>query len=83
MREGVITNKEVNMGGGGSAPKAVAYEPIKSAEQTMKDAASESARNQQLRRGLASTFSRSTIGGSGAAKSVTPATSGSASKLGG
>ena len=62
-------------GGGGSA---VALEPIKSADQTMREASSSASRAQQLRRGLASTFSRE---GMGAAPSG-GGTSGAARKLG-
>ena len=65
--------------GGGSAGRQVAIEPLKSADQTMQDAADASSRAQQLRRGLASTFSRSGMGGSASGSS---ATSGTAAKLG-
>lgn len=69
------------MGMGGGRPKAsgtVQYEPIKPAEESMKEASSETARAQQLRRGLASTFSRpGMMGGEGVS-----ATSGTATKLG-
>ncbi len=65
-------------GGGGSA-KQVQYEPVKSAEQTMQEASSDAARSQQLRRGIASTFSRQSMGASGGG---TGATSGTGAKLG-
>lgn len=61
--------------GGGSAP---AIEPVKPAAEVMKEAASSTARAQQLRRGLASTFSREGFGSGPRA-----ATAGMASKLGG
>ena len=66
-------------GGGGGGGKAVAYEPVKPAEQTMKEASSATSRAQQLRRGIASTFSRPSMGGG---KSAGSATSGTAAKLG-
>lgn len=68
------------MGGGGNAPPPVQYEPIKSAEESMKEASAETGRAQQLRRGIASTFSRSSMASVASAAS---ATSGSAGKLGG
>lgn len=68
------------MGGGGGKAKAVQYEPVRSAEDSMKEASSETARNQQLRRGIASTFSRSSMGGGAAGASS--ATAGTATKLG-
>lgn len=68
------------MGGGGSKPPQQApIEPIKSADDAIKQSSSASGRNQQLRRGLASAFSRSSMGG-GATN--TSATSGTAAKLG-
>jgi hypothetical protein len=66
-------------GGGGGGKTAPAYEPVKPAEQTMKEASSATSRAQQLRRGIASTFSRPAMGGG---KPVSTATSGSAAKLG-
>lgn len=65
--------------GGGSAGAAAAIEPIKSADETMREASSAASRAQQLRRGLASTFSRSTMGKGVGASS---ATAGTATKLG-
>lgn len=62
--------------GGGSIPQAVAIEPIKPAAQTMREAAEDTARAQRLRRGLASTFSRSGMWAPSAP------TSGSSQKLG-
>lgn len=69
------------MGGGGgkAAAAAPAYEPVKPAEQTMKEASSAISRAQQLRRGIASTFSRPSMGGG---KPVGSATGGTAAKLG-
>lgn len=68
------------MGGGGGGGKAApAYEPVKPAEQTMKEASSATSRAQQLRRGIASTFSRPSMGGG---KPVKSATGGAAAKLG-
>lgn len=64
------------MGKGGGSVSAPAIEPIKSADETMRSASQETARAQQLRRGLASTFSRSTVAGG------TSPTAGSATKLG-
>lgn len=66
------------MGGGGKG-EVVQYEPVKSAEQTMKEAASDTARAQQLRRGIASTFSRSSFGKAAASS----ATGGASARLGG
>lgn len=71
------------MGGGRGmpmpAPAAPELEPVKSAEQAIKEAGTPSGRSDQLRRGLASTFSRSTMGGGSISSK---ATSGSATKLG-
>lgn len=69
------------MGKGGGTPKAQALEPLKSAEQSMNEAADATGRAQQLRRGLASTFSRPGMGGQPAAAGS--ATSGAARRLGG
>ena len=77
MRERVILTKEVKMGGGGGGSQ-VQYEPVKSAEQSMKDAADEVARAQEMRRGITSTFNRKTMAGAAAS----PATAGTAAKLG-
>lgn len=66
------------MGGGGKPSPAPAIEPVKSADESMKEASQETSRAQQLRRGLASTFSRSSMSGA----SGTSATSGAAKKLG-
>lgn len=71
--------KDIVMGGGGSAPKTVQYEPVKPAEEAMKEASMDTARAQQLRRGIASTFSRSSM----ASASGSSATAGTSSKLGG
>lgn len=70
----------MGMGGGGGSTAATQYEPVKAAEQSMKEASSDTARAQQLRRGIASTFSRSTMGNGSA--SGGSATAGSAAKLG-
>jgi len=76
-------------GGGGSVPATTAatttstvkeIEPIKSAEESMKQAHSETSRAQKLRHGLAGAFSRSTVSGGSSSSS---ATSGSAKVLGG
>jgi hypothetical protein len=67
-------------GGGGGGKTAPAYEPVKPAEQTMKEASSATSRAQQLRRGIASTFSRPSMGGG--SKPVGSATGGTAAKLG-
>jgi len=68
------------MGGGGSggAQPQVQYEPVKTAEESMKSASQETARAQELRRGITSTFNRRSMG------SGTPAsaTGGTAAKLG-
>lgn len=67
--------------GGGSKPKAATVmEPVKAAEQVQKGASAATMRAQQIRQGLASTFSRSTMG---AGVSATSATAGAAKKLGG
>lgn len=69
------------MGGGGSGGGSqVQYEPVKTAEDSMKEASSETARAQEMRRGITSTFNRRSMsrGVSGAS-----ATSGAAAKLGG
>lgn len=68
------------MGGGGGKGGAPKLEPVKSAEDAMREASTSAGRNQQLRRGLASTFSRSSMGGGAA--SPTPATAGTGKKLG-
>lgn len=67
-------------GGGGKGATAPMLEPVKSAEAAMREASNSAGRNQQLRRGLASTFSRSSMGGGAA--SPTPATAGTGKKLG-
>lgn len=71
-------------GGGGSAADVVQYEPVKTAEEAMKEAHSETSRAQRTRNGIAGAFSRRTIAGSKTGSSSTPpsATSGTASKLG-
>lgn len=66
--------------GGGSAPKVQQLEPVKSAEQAVRDAQDATVRAQRMRQGISGTFSRSTIGPQAAASS---ATSGTATKLGG
>lgn len=66
-------------GGGGGGKTAPTYEPVKPAEQTMKEASSATSRAQQLRRGIASTFSRPSMGGG---KPAGSATGGTAAKLG-
>lgn len=66
-------------GGGGKAPKAQPLEPIKSAEQAMSEASDSTVRAQQMRRGIAATFSRPTMGAGVAASP----TAGQAAKLGG
>lgn len=66
-------------GGGGKSQAQVQYEPVKSAEQAMRDAADETIRAQEMRRGITSTFNRKSMAGAGGGT----ATSGSAAKLGG
>lgn len=66
-------------GKGGGAAAQPAIEPVKSAEEAMKSAGDASARAQQLKRGIASTFNRPTA----FAAPSGGATSGAASKLGG
>ena len=66
-------------GGGGGGGEQVTYEPVKSVEQSMKDAQSETIRAQQLRRGITSTFNRKMMTDAGAVS----ASSGGSSKLGG
>lgn len=68
------------MGGGSKKNSAPQYEPLKTAEESMQSASQTTAREQQLRRGIASTFSRSSMGRSAP---VPGATSGTAGKLGG
>lgn len=68
------------MGKGGGSHPAKALEPVKAAEQVQRGAAASTMRAQQLRMGLASTFSRSTMG---AGASAASATAGAAKKLGG
>lgn len=68
------------MGGGGSrgGGEQIQYEPVKTAEESMKSASQETARAQEMRRGITSTFNRKSMGGG------TPAsmTGGAAAKLG-
>ena len=70
------------MGGGGSRgggeQMQIQYEPVKTAEESMKSASQETARAQEMRRGITSTFNRKSMGGG------TPAsmTGGTAAKLG-
>lgn len=65
-------------GGGSSASAAQQIEPIKSADESMKEASQATSRAQQLRRGLASTFSRSGMSSAYGSN----ATSGVGNKLG-
>lgn len=67
-------------GGKGAAASQPPLEPVKSADTAIKEASTVAGRDQQLRRGLASAFSRSTMGG-GASVGSSP-TAGSAKKLG-
>lgn len=67
------------MGKGGGSASAPALEPLKSPLQTPGSASQATVREQQLRRGLAATFSRPMFGGS----TVTSPTAGKATKLGG
>ena len=69
------------MGGGGKAAAQPVLEPVKSADDAIKEASTSVGRERQLRRGLASAFSRSTMGG-GSAGGATSATAGAAKKLG-
>lgn len=66
-------------GGAGGAATKPPIEPVKSAEEIMKSASDSSNRAAQLRRGIASTFSRPTMEN----QHPVSATSGSAAKLGG
>ncbi len=68
------------MGKGGGSRPAPAMEPVKAADVVQKGAAASTIRAQQLRRGLASTFSRPSMGGGAPAAS---ATAGTARRLGG
>lgn len=68
-------------GGGGSAADVVQYEPVKTAEEAMKEAHSETSRAQRTRNGIAGAFSRRSIAGSNSRPSA-GATAGTASKLG-
>ena len=68
------------MGKGGGSHPARQIEPVKAAQQTQRGAAADTLRAQQLRRGLASTFSRPTMG---AGAAVSSATAGAARTLGG
>lgn len=69
----------MGFGGGGSKPVAKPIEPIKSAEEVMKSASDSSARAAQLRKGIASTFSRPTMESAAGSS----ATAGTSTKLGG
>ena len=66
------------MGGGAGGGGAEPIEPVKSAEEVMKSASDSSTRAAQLRRGIASTFNRPTMGAGGSS-----ATAGTGTKLGG
>ena len=66
------------MGGGGGKVSQVQYEPVKSAEQAMKDASDETIRAQEMRRGITSTFNRKSMAGAAGAG----ATAGTGAKLG-
>ena len=66
-------------GGGGKGAEVIQYEPVKTAEQSIKEASSDASRAQQLRRGISSTFSRSTFGKAAASS----ATAGASHRLGG
>lgn len=67
-------------GGGGKVPDpAPVLEPIKSADESMREASQEASRAQQLRRGLSSTFSRSSMSGPSGGST---ATAGASKKLG-
>jgi len=65
-------------GGSGGGSAQVQYEPVKTAEESMKSASQETARAQEMRRGITSTFNRKSMGG-GSSSSVT---GGTAAKLG-
>jgi len=66
-------------GGGGKGSTQVQYEPVKTAEESMKSASSSTARAQEMRRGITSTFNRRSMGGAASGGS---ATGGTAGKLG-
>lgn len=69
--------------GGGSVGTSVRQlEPVKSAEQAVREAQDATTRAQRMRQGISGTFSRATVGG-GAGAAPSSATSGTASKLGG
>lgn len=67
----------MGFGGKSSSPAPAPVEPIKAAEQTTERASEEASRSAQLRKGIASTFSRDGVASSSSA------TSGTATKLGG
>ena len=67
-------------GGSGGSAAQVQYEPVKTAEESMKSASSETARAQEMRRGITSTFNRR---GMTSASSAGGATAGTAARLGG
>ena len=67
--------------GGGSAAEPVQYEPVKTAEEAMKEAHTETSRAQRARNGIAGAFSRRQIATS--QTTGASATAGAAAKLGG
>jgi len=64
-------------GGGGMPQEQVQYEPVKSAEESMKSASQATARAQEMRRGITSTFNRRSADATGGSM-----TGGTAKKLG-
>lgn len=70
------------MGKGGGSSHIKQLEPVKSAEQAVREAQDATTRAQRMRQGIYGTFSRPTVGGQPAA-SASSATSGTATKLGG
>lgn len=67
-------------GGSGGGGTQVQYEPVKTAEESMKSASSATVRAQEMRRGITSTFNRR---GMTSESSAGGATAGTAARLGG
>ena len=76
-------------GGSGGGAAQVQYEPVKTAEESVKSASSATARAQEMRRGITSTFNRRGITstfnrrGMTSSSSAGGATAGTAARLGG
>lgn len=70
------------MGKGGGKSHVQQLEPVKSAEQAVREAQDATTRAQRMRQGISGTFSRATVGGA-QPQAPASATAGTATRLGG